>query len=95
MEAVSVPSKTYSALAAGSVLLAIAPRNSELEHIIATYQCGSLFEPGDSAGIGNFILSLYNNRNQLELLKGNSRKAAADFTPENAALYYHHIHKAG
>ncbi len=95
MEAVSVPSKTYSALAAGSVLLAIAPRNSELESIIETYKCGKLFVPGDVQGIVNFILSLQSDRRHLENLKENSRKAAADFTPENAALYYKYIHKTG
>ena len=94
MEAVSVPSKTYSALAAGSVLLAISPRNSELENIIETYNCGKQFEPGDVQGIVNFILSLFNDRQQLEIYKTNSRKAAADFTPENAALYYKYIHKS-
>jgi glycosyltransferase involved in cell wall biosynthesis len=46
-----MPSKTYSALAAGQAVLAICPRNSDLADTVLAHDCGWVVEPGNSAGL--------------------------------------------
>ena len=94
MEEVSVPSKTYSILASGNAMLALASKSSELALIINKYSCGQIFENGDSDGITDFILSLYNNKELLDSYKKHSRIASKDFTPFNANQYYQNIFNA-
>lgn len=43
----SIPSKTFSAMAAGSAILAVAPRDSDLGEVITRHGCGAIIEPGD------------------------------------------------
>ena len=93
MEYASLPSKTYSVLAAGSVLLALASKNSEFQLMVDKFKCGSVFEKGDKKGISEYILGLYDDKNRLNILKENSRKASLNFTPKNAELYYNYICK--
>lgn len=50
-EKVVMPSKTYSAMAAGQAILAVCPRESDLADLIATHDCGWVVEPGDIAGL--------------------------------------------
>jgi glycosyltransferase involved in cell wall biosynthesis len=50
-EGLVMPSKTYSALAAGQAVLAICPRASDLADTVMTHDCGWVVEPGDSAGL--------------------------------------------
>ncbi|MGI5829931.1 MAG: sugar transferase [Bradymonadia bacterium] len=45
----SVPSKVYSALAGGNVILSISPKDSDLAQLIETEDCGIRVEPGDVA----------------------------------------------
>jgi len=47
-EHVVVPSKTYSALAAGQAILAICPLDSDLARLVLENDCGWVIEPGDS-----------------------------------------------
>jgi glycosyltransferase involved in cell wall biosynthesis len=46
-EGVVMPSKTYSALAAGQAVLAVCPLESDLADLIAEHDCGWVVEPGD------------------------------------------------
>lgn len=85
--ALSVPSKTYSMLAVGSALLCIAGRDSELAGIVEKYQVGEIFEPEEVKRIADFVLRMKNDAVKLECYKQNARKAALDFTPENARRY--------
>jgi glycosyltransferase involved in cell wall biosynthesis len=84
-EMLSVPSKTYSMMAAGCALLIIADIKSEIARIAMEYECGGVFEPGDVEGIIGFIKLMYTNRALLERYKENSRKASGFFTDANAS----------
>jgi len=50
-EGLVMPSKTYSALAAGQAVLAICPKKSDLADTVLAHDCGWVVEPGDSAGL--------------------------------------------
>jgi lipopolysaccharide/colanic/teichoic acid biosynthesis glycosyltransferase len=46
-----VPSKTFSAMAAKSALLAVAPCDSDLAELVRSQKCGVVVEPGDAAQV--------------------------------------------
>ena len=50
-EGLVMPSKTYSALAAGQAVLAICPKKSDLADTVLAHDCGWVVEPGDSEGL--------------------------------------------
>jgi glycosyltransferase involved in cell wall biosynthesis len=50
-EKVVMPSKTYSAMAAGQAILAVCPRESDLADLVALHDCGWVIEPGDVEGL--------------------------------------------
>lgn len=91
-EMISVPSKTYYTLAAGSAVLALASQESELGLLIDQYQCGVVFDNPEIKDISVFIESLLANPDQLKHFKENARKASFNYTPENAKRYYHYIY---
>lgn len=92
-EGLSVPSKTYAYLAAGSALLAIADIESELGILIDRYKAGERFNPGDLVRIKNYILTLKSDRKLLDQYKKNSRLASNDFGLENAWKFYNLVNK--
>ncbi|MEW6470159.1 MAG: glycosyltransferase family 4 protein [Bacteroidota bacterium] len=94
-ESVSVPSKTYYTFAAGSAVIALASKESELGLLVDKYQCGRIFQGSDCRAIADYILYLSQNNAELSRLKENARMASFDFTPANAALYYEAIAAAG
>lgn len=83
----SVPSKTYAMMAVGCALLCIAGKDSELKEIVEEYQVGEIFNPNEIERISNFILEMKNDVEKLEYYKQNARKAALNFTPDNAKQY--------
>ena len=83
----SVPSKTYAMMAVGCALLCIAGKDSELKEIVEEYQVGEIFNPNEIERISNFILEMKNDVEKLEYYKQNARKAALNFTPDNARQY--------
>ena len=54
-EGIVMPSKTYSAMAAGQAILAVAPRESDLSDLVAAHDCGWVVEPGDVAGLRSVL----------------------------------------
>lgn len=50
-EGLVMPSKTYSAMAAGQAILAICPRNSDLAETVRRHDAGWVIEPGDTSGL--------------------------------------------
>lgn len=50
-EGIVMPSKTYSAMAAGQAILAVCPRESDLADLVAQHDCGWVVEPGDVEGL--------------------------------------------
>ena len=91
---VSVPSKTYYMLSAGSVILAIAPAESELAAIIRDYDCGKIFQKGKTDEIAGFIETLSQNHELADEYKSRSRTASFHFSPENAKMFVNTICKS-
>ena len=90
-ENISVPSKTYYMLAAGSAIMALSSEQSELGLLIADYHCGKVFEKPTPQDLSTFIIQLSKDPELLKQFKLQSRKAALNFTPLNAGLYYQYI----
>lgn len=86
-EGISVPSKTYSYLAAGLCLLAIAPPDSEVVRLIKQHNVGFCCEPGQTAQLALVVNKLVNDNVQLRGFQQKSRKVSAQFGAENAHLY--------
>lgn len=90
-ENISVPSKTYYMLAAGSAILALSSTESELGLLIEKHDCGKVFSNPGAQAVADFILYLSLNNDKLIRFKDNSRKASFNYTPQNAKLYYKYI----
>ncbi|MFP4054309.1 MAG: glycosyltransferase family 4 protein [Phycisphaerae bacterium] len=73
---ISVPSKTYYALAAGAALLAISPPDTELTDLVAEEQCGRHVLPRDPHGLAEAVRHYCRNREELRQAGGNARRAA-------------------
>jgi len=54
-EGLVMPSKTYSAMAAGQAILAICPRESDLADTVLRHAAGWVVEPGDVAGLRDVL----------------------------------------
>jgi glycosyltransferase involved in cell wall biosynthesis len=54
-ERVLVPSKTYSALAAGQAILAVCPGESDLADLVIRHGCGWVIEPGNVEGLARAV----------------------------------------
>lgn len=92
-ESVSVPSKTYYTLAAGSAVLAVAAASSELGVLVEKYDCGKIFSGEQVKQIADFISEMQTKKDKLDHYKMNAREASKFFTPENARVYYDVITK--
>jgi len=64
-EALLMPSKTYSALAAGQAVLAVCPRNSDLAETVNAPRCGWRIEPGDANGLRQALAEAVARPNEL------------------------------
>lgn len=83
----SVPSKTYHLMAVGAPLLCIAPKESELNEMVAKYNNGVCFEKAQLCEIADYIRKLKNTPSLKQSLSSNSIKASFDFTEKNAMKY--------
>lgn len=84
---VSVPSKTYNLLAAGTPLMCIAPQSSELNRLVSSYGNGKCFDKNNIDGMAGYILRLHED-NQLRLrMSEASLEASKHFTYKNAMEY--------
>lgn len=54
----SIPSKTFSAMAAGNAIIAIGPRKSDLFDVITGHACGEIVNPGDVDGFVRAVTRL-------------------------------------
>jgi glycosyltransferase involved in cell wall biosynthesis len=86
-ESLSVPSKTYNLLAAGTALFVISPPTSELAKLVNEYYCGVAFEENEMDKMCAFLNEIKRDRAYLIRMKENARKASANFTTENAKQY--------
>lgn len=83
----SVPSKTYSYLSVGAVLLCLADKKSELGRMVADNNIGVCFNRSEVNEMANFIRDMANDSNKMKELKKNSRELSLDYTPDNAKQY--------
>lgn len=84
--AASLPSKTFSALACGTPLLALAPKASALAQLVQQHHCGLVIEPGPGAArqLAKAISRLLEHPAELRQLAANALAAGRHFTPANA-----------
>lgn len=75
----SVPSKTYYAMAAGAALIGLCDVDSEVAHIIYEHNCGIVVAPGDVEAMVSAILALASDESKLNGYRANSRSAAEKF----------------
>jgi glycosyltransferase involved in cell wall biosynthesis len=71
-----VPSKTYSNMAAGCAILAVAPRDSEVAQLTRDNECGICIEPHDPQALAAAVRTLLNDRTLLTRMKANARELA-------------------
>ena len=74
MQGLSVPSKIYSSLAAGSPIIGILDGVSEVANIINEGECGYVCKPGDVDTLVDSIQSLYFDECKVEKMSVNARR---------------------
>jgi glycosyltransferase involved in cell wall biosynthesis len=77
-EDIVMPSKTYSAMAAGQAILAVCPRESDLADTVTKHDCGWVIEPGDVAGLRALLESLPQRAAEVLAKRHNSWNAARE-----------------
>ena len=71
----SVPSKTFSAMAANAAVIAVAPRGSDLADVVSRADCGAVVQPGNPLQLLDAILGLSRDPSELARLKANAIEA--------------------
>lgn len=92
---VSLPSRCYAALAAGSAILAVAPEASDLADLLRTTGAGPVTPPGDVAAATAALLALVDDDALRERHARAASAAAARFTPAALALAWTALLSAG
>ncbi len=75
-EALSMPSKTYGVLAAGSALLGISQQPNDLQCLIETTGCGVNFAPPEAAAIADWLRQMNRERTALRQMQAKARETA-------------------
>jgi glycosyltransferase involved in cell wall biosynthesis len=88
-EGISVPSKTYTMMAAGAAILAVSPPGTELSGLVAEFSCGVHVPPRSPEALAAAVRRLHGDRALLESMKSASRRAAEEhFSRPQAARRY-------
>ena len=84
--AASLPSKTFTALACGTPLLALAPLDSALSALVRQHSCGVVVPPGPSAAseLAAVINALADDPDRRRQLAAAALDASLHYTPANA-----------
>ena len=77
-EGISMPSKVYSMMAAGSAVLGLSIPSSDLASLIRAHACGINVSPGDVQGAVDAILALKREPSLLKTYRENARRAAVE-----------------
>lgn len=75
IEGISMPSKTYSSLAAGSAILGICGQESDLADLIADCDCGTSVEPQNPQAIADALRAMIESPEELARMRRNARSA--------------------
>ncbi|MGH8572717.1 MAG: glycosyltransferase, partial [Gammaproteobacteria bacterium] len=73
----SIPSKTFSAMAAGNAVVAVAPAGSDLAAVVARECCGAVVSPGDVDGLVHALRGLVLDPEALRVARDRGRGAIA------------------
>lgn len=88
-ESLVVPSKLYSALAAGRPLAVVCSPHSYLRQLIAEADCGATFDNGDGHGLAQFIRLLNRDQELKERMgKAGRQYMRSHFTPKVISQQY-------
>ncbi len=71
----SVPSKTFSAMAAGAAIIAITPRTSDLADVVTNADCGAVVAPGNGLQFLDATLRFLRDPDELARLQKNALEA--------------------
>jgi lipopolysaccharide/colanic/teichoic acid biosynthesis glycosyltransferase len=74
----SIPSKVFSAMAAGAAVLAVAPRESDLADVVSQAGCGAVVQPGNSIHFYDALSRMVRDRGYLAQLQQSAAGAARD-----------------
>ncbi len=77
-EGIVMPSKTYSAMAAGQAILAVCPRQADLADTVLRHDCGWVVTPGDVAGLRAVMESLPARSEEVLAKRRNAWRAARE-----------------
>lgn len=83
----SIPSKTFTYLAVGSVILGICDDDSQLSHLIKKESLGASFAKDNITEIADYIKYIADNEKYKEKISLNNIEFARSFTPLNALNY--------
>jgi len=75
MKGVIVPSKVYGIMASGKPFIAAVDEGSETDEIVKQFHCGIAVKPSNVEELKKAVLWAFNNRNKLEKMGENGRKA--------------------
>lgn len=78
-EDILLPSKTYSAMAAGQAILAICPKRSDLADLVRKHKCGWVVEPNDTKALIKVLNESITDSTDLMSKRQNAQSAAASF----------------
>jgi glycosyltransferase involved in cell wall biosynthesis len=84
---ISIPSKTYDLLSAGTPLLGICSPSSALSELLTKHKCGQSFSASEINAIVEFIKKSASDEGYLNTLSANALKASKNYTSDNAKLY--------
>jgi len=75
MKGIIVPSKVYGIMASGRPFIAAVDEGSEIDRIIKKFNCGLAVRPSDLEGLKKAVLWAFKNRDKIEEMGKNGRKA--------------------
>ena len=89
---ISVPSKAYGIMAAGTAMLALVEEASEIGKVVREYDCGVVLADPSPSELAAVIAALIDDPIRLARLGSNARDAFLEhFTLALAAKRYHHV----
>jgi len=82
LEHLSMPSKAYSSLAAGSALLALTSPDSDLGRLVAENNVGVVCSQSDPSGIASVLREMVSDPLRLQEQRSNARRVAVEILSE-------------
>lgn len=87
LASLSIPSKTFDFLAAGLPLIIVGEGDTELAKLVKNFNNGKVFLPTQLFELSNYLTTLINNKEELELKSINSIKSSAFYSVDHVKMY--------